>query len=97
MKKETLQKIISLASFVFEDKDYNKFVKLIVSDEYTSARLILEDKMEEFDIILLLEEQDEVILSQYKMTKELEDTVMNLIEEENNVERKEIREFIERC
>jgi len=97
MKRETLQKVISLASFIFEDKDYRKFIRLMTGDEYTSARLILDDKMEEFDIVLLLEEQDEVILSQYKMTKELEDLVMNLIEEEENVERKEIREFIAGC
>jgi len=82
MKRKQLLEIINLASFIFEEKQYNTFMKYIYSKEYTSARLYLDAIIDKMDLILdrleFLDDND-VLLLQYKKADILMDMVVELI------------------
>lgn len=84
MNKKTLQKIDNLAKFIFIESKYHKLMKYIVNDEYQSARLIIEDELEELDLLRHISQVDDEILSQYKQCDRLLDIVLFVIEEESN-------------
>ncbi len=80
MKKEILQRIKNLAKFVFDEGvNFNKLLALIVSNEFTAARLFLDNHLEEIESLLDLTENDEDILNRYKQCDELIDIVIDLI------------------
>jgi hypothetical protein len=96
MNKKTLQNIKNLSSFIFEEQDYNYFMKLIINNKLNKARIFLNDKIDYFDIEIHLNEDDEILLSQYKKLNELEDIVMNLIINDKGIERGENKQIITR-
>lgn len=96
MNKKTLQNIKNLSSFIFEEQDYNYFMKLIINNKLNKARIFLNDKIDYFDIEIHLNEDDEILFSQYKKLNELEDIVMNLIINDKGIERGENKQIITR-
>lgn len=92
MKKETLQNITNLSAFIFDEAEYNRFMNLISNNQLQWARTILDDKLDKLDLLVHLNEDDEVLLSQYKHADQLEDILMDLIiNEVENEEGKQIR------
>lgn len=91
MNKKTLQNITNLATFIFEENEYTLFMNHIHNNDLTNARLVLSDIMTKFDLLFLLQDDQEFI-SQYKKCNELENLVMDLIisemeyEEGTNIE-----------
>jgi len=78
MNKEILQKINNLAKFIFDESEYNKFIKLVQDNEF-KARLFLDSYLEDLEIDLRLNENDDDLLSRYKKCHELCDIVVDFI------------------
>lgn len=96
MNKETLQNITNLSAFIFEEVEYNRFMKAISNDNLQGARIVLDNELTKLDLLVHLMENDEVLLSQYKAADQLEDILMDLIiNEVENGEGKQIRNIIE--
>lgn len=100
MTRKRLQQIVNLAQFIFEEKEYNIFMKYIYSKEYTSARLFLDDIIDVMDLLvdrLEFVDDNQVLLSQYNKADELMDLVVDLIivNEGESKERKQVREIAE--
>lgn len=83
MNKKTLQKINNLAKFIFTESKYHILMKYIVNDEYQSARLLIENELEELDLMRHISQVDDELLSQYKQCDRLLDIVMDLILDES--------------
>jgi len=79
MNKQILQKINNLAKFIFDESKYNKLNKLLISGELNSARLLIDDQLEEIDLERCITPDDAEILSQYKQCDELLDIVIDLL------------------
>jgi len=87
MTRKLLQQITNLATFIFEEQEYNIFMQYIYSYEYTSARLYLDKIIDKLDILvdkLEFLEDNEVLLSQYNKADELMDLIVNLIVNERD-------------
>lgn len=87
MNKVLLRKITELASFVFEDKDYIKFLNFIISKNYGRARILLERTI----ISLEMKTNDLLSTSILKQADELENFVMELIIDEMEDEGRKIK------
>ncbi|HEX8586133.1 MAG TPA: hypothetical protein VF680_17205 [Allosphingosinicella sp.] len=74
MNIKRLRKIINLAKFIFEEKDYITFKRYINFKEYNSARLFLEKLIEQMEDMAY-----DIKLSPYKEANELVDEVIELI------------------
>lgn len=96
IKKDTLHEIENLAKFIFEEKDYNLFMKKIEEGKYNLARLILENIITELEITECSESDNTETLQQLEQATRLEDVVMNLLIENEDVndEGKQSREII---
>lgn len=79
MDKQTLQKITELSSFIFEESDYEKFMESIHKNELNKSRILLDNKLNDFESNQVINNLEESHLIQYKMINNLEDIVMNLI------------------
>lgn len=86
MNRQTLQKIRQLASFVFEDNTYTRFINFINSRSYGKARILLERTMIDLESI-----SDQISIILLKKADELENLVMELIIDEMEDERKQIK------
>lgn len=94
MNKDTLQRIKYLATLIFNDAEYTKLVNALHREDYNNARLIVDIKMEEFELLLATGNHDEesVVLFQYQMCEELDDIVTDLVVNEiDERERKQVR------
>jgi len=80
MNKKILQNITNLAKFIFDESEYNRFIKSIKTGEFNSARLILDEKITELELMVHLDEEDDVLLSQYKQADKLMDVILDIME-----------------
>jgi len=85
MNKELKLQIINLAKFIFEDKEYVKFITYLQTNRLNDLRLLVDEKVELLSILNDFRETDEVILKQIKYCDELENLVMDVFIEEMEV------------
>jgi len=85
MNKELKLQIINLAKFIFEDKEYVKFITYLQTNRLNDLRLLVDEKVELLSILNDFRETDEVILKQIKYCDELENLVMDVFIEEMKV------------
>jgi hypothetical protein len=95
MKRKQLQKIKELSIFIFNEKEYSRFINSIINTKYNEARLFLDYINEKFEYNLQkLEFQDDnqLLLIQYKKIDKLMDIVIELIivNEDRKCKRKQI-------
>lgn len=96
MKRKQLQKIKELAMFIFNEKEYKRFITSIINQKYNDARLFLDYINEKFEYSLSQLEffdDNELLLQQYKKIDSLMDIVIELIivNEDRKCEGKQIR------
>lgn len=91
MNLDTLQKITTLASFVFDDADYKSFIKFVAQKEYQKARVGLDRQMSKFELSIENEINSTLSITLYEKANQLEDIVMDLIIEEMEDAEGEIR------
>jgi len=78
MKKELLQKISELCCLALDDKECMKLQTYLMLEEYASARLYLEDLIDNVEWTLAFDEDDEVIKKQLIDSNSLMDLVIEL-------------------
>ena len=92
MKKELLQKISRLCCLALDDEECIKLQMYLMLEEYASARLYLEDLIDNVEWTLAFDEDDEVIKKQLVDTNSLMDLVIELtIINERDNEREQVR------
>lgn len=79
MKKEQIQEIISLSSFIMVDPEYTRFITYVKNLDFTSARLFLDTLMSKLHAELGESENSEYIVNQYRRCNKLEDLILDLI------------------
>jgi len=81
MNKDTLQQINNLAVFIFDDKEYSRFINFIKNKQFNDARIFIDQKIKNLEYLLFEVRRKgsyENLLSQYTKTDELQDIVMDL-------------------
>lgn len=96
MKRKQLQIIKELSIFIFNEKEYKRFINSIINEKYNEARLFLDYINEKFEYNLSQLEfidDNELLLQQYKKIDSLMDIVIELIivNEDRKCEGKQIR------
>ena len=96
MKKELLQKIISLCRFALNDMECIKFQHYLILKDYVSARIYLDKLIDNTEWTLAFDENDETIKKQLVDTNSLIDLVIELtIINERDNEREQVRTIAE--
>jgi len=96
MKRKQLQKIKELSIFIFNEKEYKRFINSIINEKYNEARLFLDYINEKFEYnlsVLEFLDDNELLLEQYKKIDSLMDIVIELIivNEDRKCEGKQVR------
>lgn len=80
--KENIIRIEQLAALLFADKNYNKFINYIETNQITSARLMIDNEIDKYD-----SEEHFISHFEHDIADQLLDLVMDLIINEMDGER----------
>jgi len=86
MQKQIRNQVLNLAQAVLDDVQFNKVVYYLDNNKLTDLRLLLDEQTELLSIIAEMDPTNQVLMTQLKLSNQLEDLVLDAYLESINIE-----------
>lgn len=78
MDKKTFNEILNIASSVLTEEEYNNLVYLIKNNRWNALRIFTSDKLEELEILSVLDRDNQVLRKEIELCNRLVDIVLDV-------------------
>lgn len=76
MKKKVKNEILYIAQSILNDNEYSKVLKYVNNNRLNDLRLFISEKMEFYDMLHIVNNEDELLKTQLELCNELENIIL---------------------